>query len=90
MDNHCRHSSDIFYSKPDTALAGPWPEPSIIPRCTAEETSADYESELVIIIGRVAKNVTEEGAMDYVVGYTAANDISARKSWFCAVSVGCF
>ena len=75
--------------KPETALAGPWPEPSIIPQCTAEEKSADYESELVIVIGRVAKNVAEEEVMDYVLGYTAANDISARKSQF-AQTQWCF
>jgi 2-keto-4-pentenoate hydratase/2-oxohepta-3-ene-1,7-dioic acid hydratase in catechol pathway len=39
----------------------------------------DYEAELVIVIGRTAKNVTEEEALDYVCGYTVGNDISARK-----------
>ena len=43
----------------------------------------------MIVIGRVAKNVPEEEAMDYVLGYTAANDISARKSQF-AQTQWCF
>ena len=34
----------------------------------------DYEAELAVIIGREAKNVSVEDAMDYVLGYTIAND----------------
>ena len=35
----------------------------------------DYEVELVIIIGKAAKNVKVEDALDYVLGYTGANDV---------------
>jgi 2-keto-4-pentenoate hydratase/2-oxohepta-3-ene-1,7-dioic acid hydratase in catechol pathway len=38
----------------------------------------DYECELAVIIGRKCKNVTPEQALDYVLGYTCANDVSAR------------
>ncbi|MGB0389286.1 MAG: fumarylacetoacetate hydrolase family protein [Ardenticatenaceae bacterium] len=38
----------------------------------------DYEAELAVIIGRTCKQVSEEEALDYVAGYTAANDVSAR------------
>lgn len=38
----------------------------------------DWEAELVAVIGRTAKNVTLEQALDYVAGYTIANDLSAR------------
>ena len=38
----------------------------------------DYEAEIAVIIGRRACGVTAEEAMDYVFGYTLANDISAR------------
>lgn len=38
----------------------------------------DYEGELAIVIGRTAKNVSRENALDYVLGYTCANDVSAR------------
>lgn len=41
-------------------------------------TEADWEGELAVIIGKEARNVTEEEALDFVFGYTAANDISAR------------
>src|SRR5436190_8752301 len=38
----------------------------------------DYECELAVIIGRTAKHVPPEKAFDYIFGYTAANDVSAR------------
>ena len=38
----------------------------------------DYECELAVIIGKRAKNVSKEHALDYVLGYTCANDVSAR------------
>lgn len=41
-------------------------------------TEVDYECELAVVIGRRCKNVGRAQALDYVLGYTAANDISAR------------
>lgn len=38
----------------------------------------DYEGELAVVIGRRCKNVSKAQALDYVFGYTAANDVSAR------------
>lgn len=38
----------------------------------------DYEAELAVVIGRKAKDVSEESALDYVLGYTIANDVTAR------------
>ena len=38
----------------------------------------DYECELAVIIGTACKNVSREDALDYVLGYTCANDVSAR------------
>lgn len=38
----------------------------------------DFEGELAIVIGRACKNVSPERALDYVLGYTCANDVSAR------------
>jgi 2-keto-4-pentenoate hydratase/2-oxohepta-3-ene-1,7-dioic acid hydratase in catechol pathway len=38
----------------------------------------DWEVELAVIIGKVARNVSEADALDYVAGYTVANDLSAR------------
>jgi 2-keto-4-pentenoate hydratase/2-oxohepta-3-ene-1,7-dioic acid hydratase in catechol pathway len=68
--------------KPNTSLASPWPEPTILPKITQLDDCGDYESELVVVMGKAAKNVSEADAMDYVLGYTAANDISSRSSQF--------
>lgn len=58
--------------------------------------SLDYECELAVIIGKNAKNVSEENAFDYVFGYTILNDISARnlqtrhKQWYFGKSLDGF
>src|SRR2546422_109933 len=38
----------------------------------------DYECELAVVIGRACKNVSRAQALDYVLGYTCCNDVSAR------------
>ncbi len=45
----------------------------------AQNDQADYEGELVVVIGKDAKDVSESEALDYVAAYTAGNDISSRK-----------
>jgi 2-keto-4-pentenoate hydratase/2-oxohepta-3-ene-1,7-dioic acid hydratase in catechol pathway len=45
----------------------------------AQNDEMDYEVELAIIIGKDALNVKEENALDHVLGYTCANDLTARK-----------
>ncbi|KAF5964353.1 fumarylacetoacetate hydrolase [Fusarium bulbicola] len=50
----------------------------VIPK-VAQDDQADYEGELVVVIGKDAKNVMESEALDYVAAYTAGNDISSRK-----------
>ncbi|MFD2333813.1 fumarylacetoacetate hydrolase family protein [Cohnella sp. GCM10020058] len=49
--------------------------PVRVPAVTAK---LDYEAELAIVIGKTAFNVSESDALDYVFGYCAANDLSAR------------
>jgi 2-keto-4-pentenoate hydratase/2-oxohepta-3-ene-1,7-dioic acid hydratase in catechol pathway len=68
--------------KPSTALADPYPSPTPIPKHTVSANCADYESELVIVIGKTAKNVSESEAPDFILGYTAGNDVSSRNSQF--------
>ncbi|QKX60710.1 uncharacterized protein TRUGW13939_07856 [Talaromyces rugulosus] len=68
------------FLKPATSLADPWPAPSILPKITQKDNTGDYESELAIIIGKTAKDVSEADALNYVLGYTAANDVSSRTS----------
>lgn len=48
-----------------------------LPRALRSD-QVDYECELAVIIGKAAKNVSKDKALDYVLGYTCANDVSAR------------
>lgn len=57
-------------------MAGPYEDIPIHPEA---QSQLDYEGELVVIIGKDAKNVTAEEALDYVMGYTVGNDVSARN-----------
>ncbi|KAJ5426989.1 hypothetical protein N7465_002059 [Penicillium sp. CMV-2018d] len=67
----------ILFTKPRTALAGPYPAAINIPKCAQDDTS-DYEAELCLVIGKTGRDIPEEEALDYVLGYTASNDVSAR------------
>ena len=64
----------IVFAKFANSVIGPG-EPIVIPPITQQ---ADYEAELAVVIGRAARNVPESEAMDYVFGYTNANDVSTR------------
>lgn len=67
-----------------------------IPSYSELVDSLDYECELAVIIGKDAKNISEEKAFDYVFGYTILNDISARnlqtrhKQWYFGKSLDGF
>jgi 2-keto-4-pentenoate hydratase/2-oxohepta-3-ene-1,7-dioic acid hydratase in catechol pathway len=52
-------------------------EPIVLPRWLAS-TKVDYECELGVVIGRTCKNVRRDDALECVLGYTCANDVSAR------------
>lgn len=79
----------VLFMKPQTALADPWPAPTVLPKQTIEHDDGDYESELAVVIGKNCKNVSEADALDYVLGYTASNDVSSRTAQF-AQSQWCF
>jgi|LFRM01.1.fsa_nt_gb 2-keto-4-pentenoate hydratase/2-oxohepta-3-ene-1,7-dioic acid hydratase in catechol pathway len=64
----------ILFLKPSTAVIGP-EEPIIYP---AVSRRVDYESELGVVIGRRASRVRAAEALQYVFGYTCANDVTAR------------
>ena len=70
-------SAPILFYKPPTAIIGP-NAPINIPRAAQPVSKhiPDYEVELTIVIGKAAKDVSEEEALDHVLGYTAANDVS--------------
>ena len=57
-------------------------DPIVLPRSANASHEVDYECELAIVIGRAAKNVPRERVYDYILGYTVANDISARDWQF--------
>ncbi|KAH7169929.1 hypothetical protein EDB81DRAFT_908321 [Dactylonectria macrodidyma] len=50
----------------------------VIPKI-AQDDQADYEGEVVVVIGKDAKDVEESNALEYIAAYTAGNDISSRK-----------
>ena len=66
----------ILFIKSSNTLHNPG-DPIIIPNVAPQEV--DYECELAVIIGKPAKNVTRNNALEHVFGYTCANDISARR-----------
>jgi len=68
----------VIFSKFSTCVIAPG-EPVVIP---ATSQQVDYEAELAVVIGRRAKNVKASRAIDYVLGYTAFNDVSARDFQF--------
>ena len=67
-----------MFTKPRGSLCGPFPASISIPK-VAQDDSSDYEAELAVVIGKDGRNIPEESALDYVLGYTAANDVSARS-----------
>jgi len=67
----------FFFFKPNTCLQD-HDAPVVIPKL-AQDDQADYEGELCIVMGRDAKDVSREEALDYVAGYTSGNDVSSRK-----------
>jgi 2,4-diketo-3-deoxy-L-fuconate hydrolase len=64
-----------FFDKPTTTVIGPRDE---IPFDANFSGKIDYEAELAVVIGRRGRSIPAAEAMDYVFGYTAANDITAR------------
>ncbi|WP_424659103.1 fumarylacetoacetate hydrolase family protein [Desulfofundulus sp.] len=64
----------VLFLKPSTAVIGPG-EPVVYP---AMSRQVDYEAELAVVIGKKARHVREEEAAGYILGYTCANDITAR------------
>jgi hypothetical protein len=73
-----RHASEMdmpppplptLFLKPSTALGDPYPAPTVLPKAFKQDDAADYEAELVVVLGKDCKNVGEEEAMDYVLGY---------------------
>jgi 2-keto-4-pentenoate hydratase/2-oxohepta-3-ene-1,7-dioic acid hydratase in catechol pathway len=66
----------VLFMKLASAVQNPG-DPIVLPR-QLRSNEVDYEAELAVVIGRTCKNVSRDRALDYVLGYTCANDVSAR------------
>jgi 2-keto-4-pentenoate hydratase/2-oxohepta-3-ene-1,7-dioic acid hydratase in catechol pathway len=64
----------MLFLKPTTSVIGP-DETIVMP---PQSQRVDHEAELAVVIGKAARNVSEAGALDAVLGYTCANDVTAR------------
>jgi len=82
--NYRRHAEEsgmaipkapVIFIKTCNAVTGPG-APIALPAMAPDEV--DHEAELVIVIGKEAKNVPRDRAQDYILGYTCGNDVSAR------------
>jgi 2-keto-4-pentenoate hydratase/2-oxohepta-3-ene-1,7-dioic acid hydratase in catechol pathway len=81
--NYAEHASEmdersgddpVVFLKPNTSVIGP-EDPIRLP---AGVGRVDHEGELAIVIGSLAKNVTREDFASVILGYTIANDVTAR------------
>ncbi|KAG0236279.1 hypothetical protein BGX31_004014 [Mortierella sp. GBA43] len=84
--NYAKHAEEtkmpipnypVLFTKPSMALQDPF-KPVVVPTI-CENNQTDFECELAVVIGKPCKNVKEPEALNYVLGYTVANDISARR-----------
>ncbi|NYE20062.1 fumarylacetoacetate hydrolase family protein [Microbacterium immunditiarum] len=64
----------MLFFKPNTSVIGPG-DTIVLP---SQSSRVDFEGELAAVIGRIAKSVPAEDALEYVFGYTIANDVTAR------------
>ncbi len=83
--NYLRHAQEgnlprpehpVVFMKLSSAVQNP-DDPIVLPRKLRSD-EVDYECELAVVIGRTCKNVSKADAFQYVLGYTCANDVSAR------------
>jgi len=64
----------LLFMKPSTSVIGPG-DAIVYPKMSRR---VDYEAELAVVIGKIAKSVPTERAGDYILGYTCLNDVTAR------------
>jgi 2-keto-4-pentenoate hydratase/2-oxohepta-3-ene-1,7-dioic acid hydratase in catechol pathway len=78
--DHARELGDdlpdepLIFAKPATALIGP----GAAIRLPVLSEEVHHEAELAVVIGRLTRKVAAEHALDHVLGYTCANDVTAR------------
>ncbi|MFN7042917.1 MAG: fumarylacetoacetate hydrolase family protein [Acidovorax temperans] len=74
MEERAKNGLPYAFLKLPSAVVGPH-DPITLPN---DVTKPDWELELVVVMGRLARHVPRERALEYVAGYTLGNDISAR------------
>lgn len=72
-------AAPVLFNKYGNALSGHKDCVTLLP----DYQEYDYEAELVVVMGKPARNVSAEEALDYVFGYTCGNDLSTRDLQFC-------
>ena len=88
--NYADHAKELAFKAPEEPLVFVKGEASLIghkalTRRPQGVTYMHYECELAVVIGRTAKHVKKENALDYVGGYTVANDYAIRdylENWY--------
>ena len=68
----------VVFMKNPASIANPG-DPVLLHSSCMEPPEVDYEAELAVVIGQAAKDVSTDDALKHVLGYTAANDVSARR-----------
>jgi 2-keto-4-pentenoate hydratase/2-oxohepta-3-ene-1,7-dioic acid hydratase in catechol pathway len=81
--NYADHAAEMGSDVPDTPVLFIKPPTTVIGplatiRYPAQSSEVHHEGELAAVIGKVTRNVSAEGAPEHVLGYTAANDVTAR------------
>ena len=83
--NYAKHADEtgtrypeipVMFLKGTNAVIGHG-DPIVLPKVGPDEV--DYEAELAIVIGKITKNVSIDDAMNHILGYCCANDVSARE-----------
>jgi len=78
MDRRAESGTPFVFVKPQSSVTGPFDEVSV-PEVSLKP---DWELELAVVIGRRARRVSRADALNYVAGYTIANDITLRGKVF--------
>jgi len=74
MEERARNGTPFFFVKAQSTVTGPL-DPIVLPK---DVEQPDWELELAVVMGRQAHRVTRDEALEYVAGYTIANDITNR------------
>ncbi len=81
--NYRGHAGELGLSEPEEPVLFLKPAASLVPHRAPVERPRGvrylhYEAELAVVIGRAGRRIPEREAMDYVLGYTVANDVTVR------------